>query len=258
MGPIHNYETTMIFRQLFEPLSSTYTYVIACEQTGEALLLDPVVPSLGRDLGVLAELGLRLVKTVETHLHADHITAALYLREQTSCQIGFPGVDELPCADIQVEEGVPIQVGELELQPLFTPGHTDDHFSYLLGDRVFTGDCLLIDGCGRTDFQNGDPAQLYQSITEKLFKLPDETLVYPGHDYNGRHVSSIAQERQRNPRIGGKDREQFVKIMQELELAYPVFIDYAVPHNRLCGECPSDIPAHLEQYCQQMALSPQG
>ncbi|RYE77287.1 MAG: MBL fold metallo-hydrolase, partial [Oxalobacteraceae bacterium] len=145
------------------------------------------------------------------------------------------------------------------LQPLHTPGHTDGHFSYLLGERVFTGDALLIDGCGRTDFQNGDADALYRSVTEKLFALPDETLVYPAHDYQQRHVSSIAQEKQRNARLGaGKTLEAFRSIMAELALPYPTFIDYAVPGNRACGVCPADLPDHLAQYCRQMGVSLQG
>lgn len=249
----------MIFRQLFEPLSSTYTYLFGCEDTGQALLVDPVVPTMDRDLALIAELGLSLKMTVETHVHADHITSALQLREKTGCQIAFPAVDNLPCADIHVQERVPVTLGSIELNPLFTPGHTDDHFSYSIGGRLLTGDCLLIDGCGRTDFQNGDAATLYRTITDKLFSLPADTLVYPGHDYSGRHVSSIAQERERNPRVGGgKTEAEFVEIMNNLNLAYPKFIDYAVPGNLLCGKCPEDLPERMEEYCNQMTFSPQG
>lgn len=249
----------MIFKQLFEPLSSTYTYLLGCEDTGHALLVDPVVPTMERDLEMIHDLGLTLKMTVETHVHADHITSALHLRASTGSDIAFPGVDELPCADIHVEHGVPLRLGSIELQPLFTPGHTDDHFSYLIGDRLLSGDCLLIDGCGRTDFQNGDAATLYQTITNTLFSLPDDTLVYPGHDYTGRHVSSIAQERERNPRVGGgKSEAEFIAIMSTLNLAYPKFIDYAVPGNKLCGKCPEDLPERMEEYCQQMTFSPQG
>jgi len=249
----------MIFRQLFEPLSSTYTYLFGCEDTGKAILVDPVVPTMDRDLALLNELGLSLSMTLETHIHADHITSALHLRESTGCKIAFPAVDNLPCADIHIEEGKPVSLGSIELQPLFTPGHTDDHFAYLADGRLLTGDCLLIDGCGRTDFQNGNPSTLFDTITNTLFSLPDETLVYPGHDYNGRHVSSIAQERERNPRIGsGKTEAEFVEIMKNLDLAYPKFIDYAVPGNKLCGECPEDLPERMEEYCQQMTFSPQG
>ena len=249
----------MIFKQLFEPLSSTYTYLLGDPQTGQAILIDPVIVSMERDLGVLHDLGLTLAYTLDTHIHADHITAALALRNATGSKIAAPAFDCLPCADVAIEEGRPFEVGGLSLQPLHTPGHTDGHFSYLLGERVFTGDALLIDGCGRTDFQNGDADALYRSVTEKLFALPDETLVYPAHDYQQRHVSSIAREKQRNARLGaGKTLEAFRSIMAELALPYPTFIDYAVPGNRACGVCPEDLPDHLVQYCRQMGVSLQG
>lgn len=249
----------MIFRQLFEPLSSTYTYLFGCEETGQAILVDPVVPTMDRDLALLHELQLTLAMTVETHVHADHITSALQLREKTGCQIAFPAQDQLPCADVHVEDRSPLHLGSIELLPLFTPGHTDDHYSYKADGRVLTGDCLLIDGCGRTDFQNGDSAVLYRTITGTLFQLPDDTLVYPGHDYQGRHVSSIAQEKARNPRVGGDRTEQeFIDLMAALDLPYPKFIDYAVPGNKLCGECPDDLPEKMAEYCEQMTFSPQG
>jgi sulfur dioxygenase len=168
-------------------------------------------------------------------------------------------MDRLPCTDLSVVEGLPFMVGSLTLQPLHTPGHTDGHFAYLLGERVFTGDALLIDGCGRTDFQNGSAADLYRSVTGKLFTLPDEQLVYPGHDYQGRRVSSIGQEKARNPRLGaGRTLAEFEQIMAGLNLPYPKFIDHAVPGNRLCGVCPDDLPEQLQAYCQRMSDSPQG
>jgi glyoxylase-like metal-dependent hydrolase (beta-lactamase superfamily II) len=149
--------------------------------------------------------------------------------------------------------------GSLSVEPLFTPGHTDDHHAYRLGERVFTGDALLIDGCGRTDFQNGDAATLYRSVHEKLFALPEETLVYPGHDYQGRRVSSIGQEKTRNPRLGGgRPLEEFIALMGKLGLAYPKFIDHALPGNRLCGVCPPGVPDDLQKYCEEMAHSAQG
>lgn len=249
----------MIFRQLFEPISSTYTYLLGCEETGQAILIDPVLPAWQRDLEAINDLGLKLAYTVDTHIHADHITSARRLKEEVGSRIAGPALDGLPCTDVGIEEGRPFAVGGLRFQPLHTPGHTDNHFAYLLNGRVFTGDALLIDGCGRTDFQNGDATMLYRSVTEKLFTLPGETLVYPAHDYNLRFVSSIAQERARNPRLGGdKTLEQFRKIMQELKLAYPQFIDHAVPGNRQCGVCPPDVPTHLKEYCDEMAHSPQG
>jgi glyoxylase-like metal-dependent hydrolase (beta-lactamase superfamily II) len=249
----------MIFRQLFEPLSSTYTYLLGCEETGQAVLVDPVVNAMDRDLGVVGELGLRLVLTVDTHIHADHVTAALHLRERVGSRIAAPAFDRLPCTDVAIEEGRPVQVGSIVLHGLHTPGHTDGHFAYRLADRVLTGDALLIDGCGRTDFQNGDTDTLYRSVTQKLFTLPEDTLVYPGHDYQGRRVSSIAQEAKRNPRLGGgRSLQEFRDIMASLKLAYPKFIDYAVPGNRRCGVCPTGVPEELQKYCAQMEASPQG
>jgi glyoxylase-like metal-dependent hydrolase (beta-lactamase superfamily II) len=168
-------------------------------------------------------------------------------------------LDGIECTEVAIEEGRPFELDGISLLPLHTPGHTDNHMAYVVGDRVLTGDALLIDGCGRTDFQNGDAPALYRSVTEKLFTLPDDYLVYPAHDYQGRRVSSIAQEKQRNPRLGGgKSVAEFVRIMKELNLPYPKFIDYAVPANRECGQCPDDVPAHLGKYCGAMATSPQG
>lgn len=249
----------MIFRQLFEPLSSTWTYLLGCEQTGQAVLIDPAMPTWERDLAAVRELGLSLAWTVDTHIHADHITSALTLKREAGSRIAAPAIDRLPCLDLGLEEGRPFEVGSLRFTPLHTPGHTDGHHAYLLGDRVFTGDALLIDGCGRTDFQNGDAATLYYSVQRKLFTLPDECLVYPAHDYQGRSVSSIGQEKRRNPRLGGdKPLEEFVRIMSELKLAYPRFIDYAVPGNRACGVCPGDLPEQLQDYCKRSSESPQG
>jgi sulfur dioxygenase len=249
----------MIFRQLFESVSSTYTYLLGDEQTGQAILIDSVISSMDRDLEVLHRLGLRLAYTLDTHIHADHITAALELKRATGSKIAAPAFDRLACADVGIEEGKPLEMAGILLQPLHTPGHTDGHFSYLLGDRVFTGDALLIEGCGRTDFQNGDADTLYRSVTEKLFALPDETLVYPAHDYKERFVTSIAQEKLRNPRLGkGKTLDEFREIMANLNLPYPTFIDHAVPGNRQCGVCPVDLPDNLVRYCQQMSASPQG
>ena len=249
----------MIFRQLFEPLSSTYTYLLGCEETGQAVLIDPVIVATERDLAEVNRLGLTLAYTLETHIHADHITAALELKKKAGSQVAAPAYDRLPCTDLGIEEGKPFHVGGIALQPLHTPGHTDGHFAYLSAGRVFTGDALLIDGCGRTDFQNGDADTLYKSVREKLFSLPDDVLVYPAHDYKGRHVSSIAQERKRNPRLGEqRTLEEFRNIMANLNLPYPQFIDYAVPGNKLCGVCPGDLPENLEKYCRHMSDSPQG
>jgi sulfur dioxygenase len=249
----------MIFKQLHEPLSNTYTYLLGDQDSGLAILIDPVIAAMDRDLAEVHKLGLRLAYTVDTHIHADHITAALEMKRAVGSKIAAPAYDQLPCADVGIEEGIPLRVGSVVLHPLHTPGHTDGHFAYLSDDRVFTGDALLIEGCGRTDFQNGDADALYRSVHSKLFILPDETLVYPAHDYKERFVSSIAQEKRRNPRLGnGKTLEEFESIMGNLNLPYPKFIDYAVPGNRQCGVCPSHLPEDLAKYCKQMTESPQG
>jgi glyoxylase-like metal-dependent hydrolase (beta-lactamase superfamily II) len=249
----------MIFRQLHEPLSNTYTYLIGDEETGRAALVDPVLPTWQRDLREVRALGLELAYTVETHVHADHITAARRLKREAGSRIVYPAADRMECVDEWMEEGKPLRLGGVRIDGLFTPGHTDDHFAYLVGGRVLSGDALLIDGCGRTDFQNGDSDTLYRSVREKLFTLPEDTLVYPGHDYQGRRVSSIAQERARNPRLGGeRSMEQFRRIMAELKLPYPKFIDFAVPGNRECGVCPDGVPEDLHEYCSSMSESLQG
>jgi sulfur dioxygenase len=239
----------MIFRQLFDPLSSTYTYLLGCNETGQAVLIDPVITMIDRDLATLHELGLSLVYTLDTHIHADHITAAMALKKKAGSKIAAPAFDQLPCTDLGIEEAKPFLVGSLSLQPLHTPGHTDGHFSYLFGDRVFTGDALLIDGCGRTDIQNGNPDALYKSVQEKLFKLPEDYLIYPAHDYEGRRVSTIGQEKARNPRLSkDKTLAQFRQIMEGLNLPYPKLIDYAVPANKHCGVYSQELPTDLARY----------
>ena len=249
----------MIFRQLFEPLSSTYTYLLGCEETGEAVLIDPVIVSQERDLAEISRLGLKLAYTLDTHIHADHITAALELKKKVGSKIAAPAFDRLPCADVGIEDGVPFAFGGISLQPIHTPGHTAGHFAFMHGDRLFTGDALLIEGCGRTDFQNGDADALYASVTGKLFTLPGDTLVYPGHDYQSRRVSSIDQEIKRNPRLGQqRPIEQFRTIMANLNLPYPKFIDYAVPGNLQCGVCPDHLPENIQKYCGHMTESTQG
>jgi len=231
----------MIFRQLFEPVSSTYTYLLACEETGQAALIDPVLETVERDLGLIRDLGLTIACTIETHIHVDHVTGAGRLRALSGSKAGFPAASGADFVDFTIAEGSPVPIGGLLLRPLHTPGHTDDHHCYVIESanaaRVFTGDALLIEGCGRTDFQNGDAATLYRSVHEKIFALGDETLVYPGHDYNQRHVSSVAQEKARNPRLGGgKTIDEFVEIMAALNLPRPKKMDVAVPANRGCGE----------------------
>ena len=245
----------MIFRQLFEPSSSTYTYLVACEEQGVTALIDPVLETVKRDLDVISSLGLKLNFTIDTHIHADHLTSATKLKAITESKIVYPMQAELPCADMQVEDGKVFNIGSLELHPLFTPGHTDHHYAFLIKQgpqqMVFTGDALLIDACGRTDFQSGDAATLYDSIHQKLFSLSDDTLVYPAHDYKGFHVSSIAQEKARNPRLGNDmPKQEFVDIMDGLNLPYPMKIDYAVPGNEDCGICPPNVPSALKSPCE--------
>ena len=225
----------MIFRQLFEPHSSTYTYLIACEATKKAILVDPVYPTWERDLNLIRELGLELAYTVETHVHADHITSALKLRQESGSRIAFPKESAAECPDLVVNHHQAFPFGDLALMPLYTPGHTDDHYAYLIADRVLTGDALLIDGCGRTDFQNGDPADLYESLHNILLTLPDDTLVYPGHDYKGWTVSTIGEEKRTNPRLEPPTKDAFIELMDNLDLPDPKMMDVAVPANRACG-----------------------
>ena len=256
----HASSDAMIFRQLFEFDSSTYTYLIADPNTGEALLIDPVMDTVERDLQVLKDLDLKLTATLETHVHADHLTGALKLKGQTGCKIAYPALVQSSCIDIAVKEGDVFKVGNIELHPLFTPGHTDHHHAYLIDTPVnkmlFSGDALLIEACGRTDFQSGSAEELYNSIHNKVFSLPDETLVYPGHDYEGRFITTVAQEKQRNPRLGGgKSKEEFIAIMDGLDLPYPRKIDFAVPGNEMCGQCPDNIPEEFKGNC---ALHDQG
>ncbi|WP_442498630.1 MBL fold metallo-hydrolase [Methylobacter sp. sgz302048] len=227
----------MIFRQLFEPDTCTYSYLIGCEFTQKAVLIDPVASEVDSYVALLNELKLTLIYTMETHVHADHITGAGQLRDTLGSKSVVHRDAGAMCADLLVTDGVPLQVGEIEIRVLHTPGHTAGCVSYVIGDRVFTGDALLINGCGRTDFQQGDAGMLYDNITQKLFTLPPDTLLYPGHDYNGKTVSTIKQEIATNARLGGgKTRDEFIKIMANLNLAYPKYIDEALPANQACGQ----------------------
>ncbi len=229
----------MIFRQLFERESSTYTYLIGCEKTREAVLIDTVKCETEHYLRLLKELNLRLKYVLDTHTHADHITAAGDLRQQTGARTLLGEEAHSACVSQSMKDGDQFQIGELRLTAWHTPGHTDDSYSFLLQHHeqtyVFTGDTLLIRGTGRTDFQNGDAADQYQSL-QRLLSLPESTWVYPGHDYKGWTVSSIAEERQHNPRLQVADMAAYVDLMTNLKLPNPKLMDIAVPANRACGK----------------------
>lgn len=226
----------MIFKQLFDQETWTYTYLIADPLSKDAVLIDPVNTHLDEYIALLEEHGLQLKYSLETHVHADHITASGLLRQRLGAQTAVSGLCGAESADIQIQDGDIFKFANGEqIKVIATPGHTRGSISFLWRDRLFTGDSLLIGGCGRTDFQGGDAGALYDCITQRLFTLPDETLVYPGHDYQQRWVSSVMQERTTNPRLAGKSREQFIEIMNNLNLPKPRLIDEAVPANRYCG-----------------------
>jgi glyoxylase-like metal-dependent hydrolase (beta-lactamase superfamily II) len=226
----------MIFRQLFDHTSHTYTYLLAERRGGEALLIDPVLENVEQYVRLVKELDLKLVMAVDTHIHADHITALGSLREQTGCASAMGAKTRAECVSIRFREGEKLFVDKLHLDILYTPGHTDDSYSFLLPDRVFTGDTLLIRGTGRTDFQNGDPAAQYDSLFGKLLTLPEDTLVYPAHDYNGMTASSIGEEKRYNPRLQVSSKQAYIDLMNGLELDDPKLMDIAVPANRVCGK----------------------
>jgi glyoxylase-like metal-dependent hydrolase (beta-lactamase superfamily II) len=225
----------MLFRQLFERESSTYSYLLAARPRGEALLIDPVKADVGKYLQLIEELRLRLVFAIDTHVHADHVTALGDLRERISCTTIMGAQSRAECVSRKVSDGELIDLDGLQLRALYTPGHTDDSYSFVLNDRVFTGDTLLIRGTGRTDFQHGDPHAQYESLFSKLLKLPDETLVYPAHDYKGWTVSTIGEEKAHNPRLQVRSEAEYVALMNGLKLANPKQMDVAVPANLACG-----------------------
>ena len=225
----------MIFRQLFDSTSGTYTYLLASRPGGEALIIDPVLERVDRYLQLVRELDLKLVKAVDTHLHADHVTGLGALRDRTHCITVMGEQSQADVVSMRVAEGDRIAIEGVSLDVLYTPGHTDDSYSYRLADRVFTGDTLLIRGTGRTDFQNGDPRAQYDSIFNKLMKLPDDTLVYPAHDYKGETVSTIGEEKFFNPRLKVKSIDEYVDLMNNLNLPNPKMMDVAVPANMHVG-----------------------
>ncbi|MEX2353582.1 MAG: MBL fold metallo-hydrolase, partial [Gammaproteobacteria bacterium] len=226
----------MIFRQLFEQETSTYTYILASRPGGEAVIIDPVQDLTDMYIELILQLDLKLVFAMDTHTHADHITALGTLRDRTDCVTIMGEQTRADCVSRGVTDGEKIKVDGISLQAMFTPGHTDESYSFVMDDRVFTGDVLLYRGTGRTDFQGGDAHKSWDSITNKLFSLPDETFVYAAHDYKGWTVSSIAEEKKYNPRIAGKTEAEYVAIMKNLNLPDPKLMDVAVPANLACGK----------------------
>ena len=221
----------MIFEQLFDNKSSTYTYVISSGKGREALIIDPVIDNAEDYTNLLNKLDLKLVKVIDTHIHADHITAMNELNKRTNCSRIMGEKSKSEVIDIKIKEDDEIEVENIKLRALYTPGHTDCSYSYLMNDRVFTGDTLLINGTGRTDFQNGNAYDAYNSLFNKLLKLPEKTLVYPAHDYNGKKFSSIENEKKNNPRLQVSSPDQYAEIMDNLNLANPKMMDVAVPAN---------------------------
>ena len=221
----------MIFEQLFDTESSTYTYIISSGEGREALIIDPVIEHTNDYLKILEKLKLKLVKVIDTHIHADHITALNELNKRTSCSRIMGENSKSEVIDIKVKDNEKINIENIELKAMYTPGHTDCSYSYFMKDRVFTGDTLLINGTGRTDFQNGSSFDAYDSLFNKLLKLPEKTLVYPAHDYNGKKFSTIETERNNNPRLQVSSKEEYAEIMENLKLANPKMMDVAVPAN---------------------------
>jgi glyoxylase-like metal-dependent hydrolase (beta-lactamase superfamily II) len=224
-----------MFKQFYDEVSSTLTYLLADEQSRQAVLIDPVTDNIDEYLDFLRHAELNLVYSLETHVHADHITGGGKLKALTTAKTAVSNACGAETADIQLQDHDEIVFGAEKIKVIATPGHTPGSLSFLWRDRLFTGDSLLINGCGRTDFQGGDAGKLYDAITTRLFSLAPETLVYPGHDYNGRRVSSIAQEKLINPRLANKTKAEFVHLMENLNLPKPKLIDIAVPANRKCG-----------------------
>jgi sulfur dioxygenase len=225
----------MIFRQLFDAVSSTYTYLLAARRGGEALIIDPVIEKVDRYLQLIGELDLKLVKAVDTHLHADHISGLGALRDRSHCITVMGECSRVDVVSMRVADGDRLQIEGVELEAIHTPGHTEDSFSFRMADRVFTGDTLLIRGTGRTDLQGGDARAQYASLFGRLLRLPDDTLVYPGHDYKGETVSTIAEERRFNPRLQVKSAEAYIELMGNLKLGSPKMMDVAVPANMRVG-----------------------
>jgi sulfur dioxygenase len=231
----------MIFRQMFDSVSGTYSYLLASRRGGEAIIIDPVLEKVDRYVQLLLELDLRLVKAIDTHLHADHITGLGALRDRTHCITVMGEQSKVDVVSMRIGDGDRVQIEGINLHAIYTPGHTDDSYSFVMPDRVFTGDTLLIRGTGRTDFQNGDPRAQYESLFGRLLKLPDETLVFPAHDYKGDTVSTIREEKAFNPRLQVKSVDEYVDLMNHLNLPNPKMMDVAVPANLRIGFAQSQV-----------------
>ena len=221
----------MIFEQLFDNKSSTYTYIISSGKGREALIIDPVIENTDKYIKVLKNLDLKLVKVIDTHIHADHISGLNELSKRTKCSKIMGEQSSSEVLDIRIKDNEKIKIENIELISIYTPGHTDCSYSFLMNDRVFTGDTLLINGTGRTDFQNGNSHDAYDSLFNKLLKLPEKTLVYPAHDYNGKKYSTIESEKNNNPRLQVKSADEYAEIMDNLNLENPAMINIAVPAN---------------------------
>lgn len=225
----------MIFRQLFHQSSSTYTYLLACEKNKKAVIIDPVLENASQYISLIEQLDVKLTTAIDTHTHADHITALGFLRDKTGCKTLMGEYTEAECVSEKIKDDEIVEIGEIQIKALYTPGHTNESFSFYTQNMIFTGDILLIRGSGRTDFQGGDAGKSWDSIQQKLFTLPDMTLVYPGHDYKGWTASSIGEEKKHNPRLADKSRDEYIEIMNNLNLPNPKMMDIAVPSNLRCG-----------------------
>jgi sulfur dioxygenase len=231
----------VIFRQLFDATSGTYTYLLASRRGGEAMIIDPVLERVDRYLQLIRELDLKLVKAIDTHLHADHITGLGALRDRTRCVTVMGEQSGVDVVSMRIADGDRLGIEGISLDVAYTPGHTDDSYSFIMPDRVFTGDTLLIRGTGRTDFQNGDPRSQYESIFHRLLRLPEETMVFPAHDYKGDTVSTIGEEKRYNPRLQVKSVDEYVALMNNLNLSNPKMMDVAVPANMRQGLAQQEI-----------------
>ena len=225
----------MIFKQVFDNKSSTYTYIIASAKGREALIIDPVIENVKSYLQILNELDLKLVKVIDTHIHADHVTGASKLKKETNCTTIMGENSPADTVDLKLKDDEIVKIDQLEIRAMYTPGHTSDSYSFLMNDYLFSGDTLLINGTGRTDFQNGSSEDAYNSIFNKLLKLPDETLVYPAHDYKGEKVSTIGKEKKYNPRLQVENVDEYVEIMNNLSLKKPISIDENISKNLKLG-----------------------